>query len=1018
MSDEERWLIGFQSVARGWLTRRSYNAAIRRGITEKLELFTDLEKSDKIIPLSTEILRMGRHLMSTFRSPDDRQLLARYCRLIIISMDSPKDQNIVSLFLNRNTIAEANRLISSVIVSIPEILKCLVGNKVSEVKMWQTFIHFLLVFSSANSWSYVKSLPQVQTVLNGLCQKMSSQLYSEANFRRLSDSLFTACNEQRPLISVEALNALFCVLFRPIREASDDGNLLHLFVTKTLTHPALILHLNKTNRDAIVVNKVFDRILSHLRDHADIFDTMEPQKTINLMGNIIHLGHLDEETTKRRIVDWTWVLGMAMAQCTEYAVKPGEKSSHNHWHPIFGNYRLPIDQKAEGALKNVVKQLQLLWSANIVSSLFDMCLTGKSTTKNETTKELSAAFSKLWKKLGGSGSENGVIKTEPPSLTAVVCKVYVSALSSMPHLKSDIISGLCHNDQLLRRLWAYLVYWGQSSIPSSSDPPPLTKSLRILSQPDSPHAAPLHLFAEAAAAVILILDEEEMYDKGIPFSFAELISIAKFCNWFCFRVIWNGVTSVDHPEGTLFGAIHSLTLILYSRDCRRQFASNPKFWHSPDVKSTLLINEYEKKTQRGVQLMEKLSHCISLRERMLLFRKFVTDEKATIDGPPALVTIVRTRIIEDGYRQLSSLTPRKLKSTIRVKFVNQQGLEEAGIDQDGVFKEFLEITLKQVFAPSLNLFTCTSAGVLYPSATSYVHEDHLALFSFIGRMLAKAIYEGIVVDVQLAPVLLSAVLGGRRLCAFDELAQLDHELYKNLTFVKRYEGDVADLALTFSTNDDYLGKVVTTDLIAGGRSIQVTNENKIDYIHRMAHHRVFSQTRQQCKAFVIGMQSILNAQWLSLFAPHELQYLISGQSCDIDVTDLKKNVQYFGGFHSSHRVIKWLWEIVENEFSVEERKLFLKFVTSCSKPPLLGFSYLEPPFAIRCVEVSDDQDQGDTLGSVLRGFLALRKNHSASRLPTASTCFNLLKLPNYNKKSVLLSKLRYAIHAESGFELS
>ncbi|KAK6014927.1 hypothetical protein OSTOST_19681 [Ostertagia ostertagi] len=112
------------------------------------------------------------------------------------------------------------------------------------------------------------------------------------------------------------------------------------------------------------------------------------------------------------------------------------------------------------------------------------------------------------------------------------------------------------------------------------------------------------------------------------------------------------------------------------------------------------------------------------------------------------------------------------------------GLDEAGIDQDGVFKEFLELTIKQVFDPALNLFHSTAAGVLYPSATSSVHEDHLALFQFVGRILAKAVYEGIVVDVQLAPVLLAAMLGGRRLCAFDELSQLDPELYRNLTFVK------------------------------------------------------------------------------------------------------------------------------------------------------------------------------------------------------------------------------------------
>jgi hypothetical protein len=40
----------------------------------------------------------------------------------------------------------------------------------------------------------------------------------------------------------------------------------------------------------------------------------------------------------------------------------------------------------------------------------------------------------------------------------------------------------------------------------------------------------------------------------------------------------------------------------------------------------------------------------------------------------------------------------------------QQGLDEAGIDQDGVFKEFLEETIMRVFDPSLNLF---KVGVIF-----------------------------------------------------------------------------------------------------------------------------------------------------------------------------------------------------------------------------------------------------------------------------------------------------------------
>ena len=64
------------------------------------------------------------------------------------------------------------------------------------------------------------------------------------------------------------------------------------------------------------------------------------------------------------------------------------------------------------------------------------------------------------------------------------------------------------------------------------------------------------------------------------------------------------------------------------------------------------------------------------------------------------------------------------------------------------------------------------------------------------------------------------------------------------------------------------------------------------------------------------------------------------------------------------------------------------------------------------------QDTGDTVGSVLKGFFNIRKKEPVGRLPTSSTCFNLLKLPNYQQKSTLKAKLRYAITSNTGFELS
>lgn len=87
-----------------------------------------------------------------------------------------------------------------------------------------------------------------------------------------------------------------------------------------------------------------------------------------------------------------------------------------------------------------------------------------------------------------------------------------------------------------------------------------------------------------------------------------------------------------------------------------------------------------------------------------------------------------------------------------------------------------------------SLFQTTSGNErLYPSPTSSIHENHLQLYEFVGKMLGKAMYEGIVVDVPFASFFLSQVLGHHHstfYSSIDELPSLDSEFYKNLTSIK------------------------------------------------------------------------------------------------------------------------------------------------------------------------------------------------------------------------------------------
>lgn len=328
-----------------------------------------------------------------------------------------------------------------------------------------------------------------------------------------------------------------------------------------------------------------------------------------------------------------------------------------------------------------------------------------------------------------------------------------------------------------------------------------------------------------------------MYEQQNPFTLNDYIALSHFLNTFLYRTIQDQILDIKTvTSAPLFVSTHTLLLCLYRRDCRRSFAPQ-NHWLIRDIRPSHFLTDLEKGKKHTQILLQKMPHIIPHEDRVQLFRKFVQNEKAVLgltesacaSPSSALVTVHRDRIVEDGYRQLAALPPHALKGVIRVRFVNQQGLDEAGIDQDGVFKEFLEETIKRVFDPSLNLFKTTTEQRLYPSPTSHMQENHLQLFEFVGRMLGKAVYEGIVVDVPFASFFLSQVLGQTQQALYscmDELPSLDKELYRSLTFIKHYQGDVADLDLTFSVDEDVMGKIVTHELYPGGKSRSVNNDNK------------------------------------------------------------------------------------------------------------------------------------------------------------------------------------------------
>ncbi|XP_059171742.1 ubiquitin-protein ligase E3B-like [Physella acuta] len=1037
----ENAAVRIQSSMRGFLTRRKLKKSIHEEVDNFLKIPPPESDAEYKPPLqaASETFRISKKFLFVHnaQSDQDRRKFEYLCRYILASMETDVLKHCyVSVSFNKKLTLVWIAQLKSLLWKCCQYFYTLRPENHNDIRTVMVLLRMLVTFTSHTNWVAFKDKETLHQGFAKLCENVMGDLNSRGLYPALEALLRRGLCRSKIAFNKACLSAIITISMRPLVASNFSPNLLSVFLLHVLSVPAVIIHINTIAQDCIstmVTHRIFKRCLDLLTCEQStriIFNSLEGNYALCLMANLIQLGFVEMEGLVENTVDFMSVMIRLLENCHKYV--QNKKSNLTHWHPVLGWFSQNTDVSLHESMPYVVRQLQLLWSDKMIRLMFAVLLEYTETSPVLDTEQTPSKNKNILKKALGKASSSKVSTTQKIKLdsgiafsTCLPCSLYQQIINTLTQLKMDILGGLAYNDILLPILWRFLCDLGPHC--------GLKTFIELLTQaPNStihPVFSLLSLFCETASHMITTLDDTEMLEHQKVFKVGDYVRMSEFLNLFTFKVIWGGLISLEQaPTCDVFTSTLTLLMILHDRDSRRSF-TGPNHWLIRDVKPSHFMAELEKEKKTALFLMQKVPHIIPFNERVILFRKNVMREKEMLGltesscttAQSTLITVHRSRIVEDGYRQLAQLPSRALKGVIRVKFINEMGLDEAGIDQDGVFKEFLEETISKVFDPHLNLFKVTSEQKLYPSSTSHIQDSHLALFEFVGKMLAKAVYEGIIVDVPFAPFFLIQIRGHLQSATYsflDELPSLDMELAKSLSYIKHYDGDVSSLELTFSCDEDILGRIVTHELVPGGKAIQVTNENKIRYVHLMAHFHMYRQIKEQSLAFVRGFKSVVTPDWLSMFSSPELQKLISGDGDCLDMEDLRRHTQYYGGYHNNHKVINWLWDIVENDLSIEEKGLFLKFVTSCSKPPLLGFAHMEPPFSIRCVEVSDDQDTGDTVGSVLKGFFNIKKKDAGGRLPTSSTCFNLLKLPNYSKKSVLREKLKYAIHSHSGFEIS
>ncbi|CAF2053648.1 unnamed protein product [Rotaria magnacalcarata] len=353
------------------------------------------------------------------------------------------------------------------------------------------------------------------------------------------------------------------------------------------------------------------------------------------------------------------------------------------------------------------------------------------------------------------------------------------------------------------------------------------------------------------------------------------------------------------------------------------------------------------------------------------------------------IHVHRKDVMETSFRVIMGMKELELlKSRLWIVFDGERGL-----DYGGLSREWFLILSREVFNPYYGLFEYSAIDnytLQINPLSGLFNEEHIKYFRFIGRIIAMAIYHGKLLEAFFIRPFYKMLLS--KPITLADMESVDREYYQSLKYI--LENDPTDLDLYFVVSEEVLGDLREHELKPGGQHIQVTDENKQEYIEMVINYRFVQRIATQMNALKLGFQDILSLENIKMFDEKEVELLISGLG-EINVNDWRMHTMYKGGYRPDDPVIQHFWKAI-GSLKPEERTRLLQFVTGTSRLPMNGFREL--------------------WGSSGPQLFTIERWGDRTKLPRAHTCFNRIDLPPYESYQDLRQKLIQAMEMSEAFE--
>ena len=378
-------------------------------------------------------------------------------------------------------------------------------------------------------------------------------------------------------------------------------------------------------------------------------------------------------------------------------------------HPLLGWFAGHTPRHLLDVMPLVHQQLRCLWQPQTIRvSLRDVWVeTDRLLARAQAAESRGAARpgNSLLRFFRGRSEPSAFVNPEAAMRVQRACAFFNVLCNCLQSSKLEVIGSLAFLPELVPRLWTMMDHIGPTG----------GMAVFVQALPEiekEPLIAILTLTTMLTIHMLMVIEDDEVFVNGEPFGTEQLLRISRFLHEFLFQALWHG----QNPSGSgdtgasaedrarlrqrhaLRAATAKLLRHISELDSRKSFIPEGH-WAIKGVTSSAIVKRLRTERQTASAaygpahaVLVDLPHILGFHDRVKLFHEEVYEDKTRLLAqlgevrPRPRATIRRAAVLADGFRDVMALPAEALKDAIRIHFVNEHGMIEAGIDEEGLFK--------------------------------------------------------------------------------------------------------------------------------------------------------------------------------------------------------------------------------------------------------------------------------------------------------------------------------------------